>query len=346
MNNDDFNNNVNNLNKWNVRTDLAYDEVTRNKDYDMPDFFESYEEISKVPVYKNIIGTNASKVLNKQKGTYYTLDLSKIDFHDATLCENVESALSKVLIRLLINLNLKNKKCLLVGLGNINVTPDALGPYVMDNVIVTRHLFKMGRISEGFSEVSAISPGVMGNTGIETFDIIKSINDNIKADFLIVVDALASSSIARVNKTIQITDTGISPGSGVGNRRKELSISTMGVPVIAIGVPTVVDAVTITSDAIDLVVRYLSKESSGKRKKESIENHEPTEETKELLMGQIGLLTDEEKKNLIKEVLTPNGYNMMVTPKEVDSDIEDLSKIISTSIDLALHHGLLIDRGE
>ena len=343
MNTDNFNKNLIEAN-WNVRTDLAYDVVTRHKDYDIKDFFESYEEISGIPVYKNIIGTEASKVLNKQKGTYYTIDLTKIDFHDVNLCENVEHALADVLIKMLINLNLKNKKCLLVGLGNINVTPDALGPYVMDNVIVTRHLFKMGNISEGFSEVSAISPGVMGNTGIETFDIIKSVNDNIKADFVIVVDALASSSIARVNKTIQITDTGISPGSGVGNRRKELSEKTMGVPVIAIGVPTVVDAVTITSDAIDLVVKYLSKATNEKKVHEPIENYEPTEETKEILMGQIGLLTEEEKKNLIKEVLTPNGYNMMVTPKEVDADIEDLSKIIATGLDMALHYGLLTNK--
>ena len=343
MNTDNFNKNLIEAN-WNVRTDLAYDVVTRHKDYDIKDFFESYEEISGIPVYKNIIGTEASKVLNKQKGTYYTIDLTKVDFHDVNLCENVEHALADVLIKMLINLNLKNKKCLLVGLGNINVTPDALGPYVMDNVIVTRHLFKMGNISEGFSEVSAISPGVMGNTGIETFDIIKSVNDSIKADFVIVVDALASSSIARVNKTIQITDTGISPGSGVGNRRKELSEKTMGVPVIAIGVPTVVDAVTITSDAIDLVVKYLSKATSEKKVHEPIENYEPTEETKEILMGQIGLLTEEEKKNLIKEVLTPNGYNMMVTPKEVDADIEDLSKIIATGLDMALHYGLLTNK--
>lgn len=343
MNTDNFNKNLIEAN-WNVRTDLAYDVVTRHKDYDIKDFFESYEEISGIPVYKNIIGTEASKVLNKQKGTYYTIDLTKVDFHDVNLCENVEHALADVLIKMLINLNLKNKKCLLVGLGNINVTPDALGPYVMDNVIVTRHLFKMGNISEGFSEVSAISPGVMGNTGIETFDIIKSVNDSIKADFVIVVDALASSSIARVNKTIQITDTGISPGSGVGNRRKELSEKTMGVPVIAIGVPTVVDAVTITSDAIDLVVKYLSKATNEKKVHEPIENYEPTEETKEILMGQIGLLTEEEKKNLIKEVLTPNGYNMMVTPKEVDADIEDLSKIIATGLDMALHYGLLTNK--
>ena len=344
MNTDDFNKKSNEMN-WNIRTDLAYDVVTRQKDYDIKDFFESYEEIYGIPVYKNIIGSNASTILGKDKGTYYTIDLSKVDFHDVKLCENVEHCLADVLIKMLINLNLKNKKCLLVGLGNINVTPDSLGPYVMDNVIVTRHLFKMGNISDGFSEVSAISPGVMGNTGIETFDIIKSVNTSVNADFVIVVDALASSSIARVNKTIQITDSGISPGSGVGNRRKELNLKTMGVPVIAIGVPTVVDAVTITSDAIDLVVRYLSKATAGKKESEPIENHQPNEETKEILMGQIGLLSEEEKKNLIKEVLTPNGYNMMVTPKEVDADIEDLSKIIATGIDMALHYGLLLNEG-
>lgn len=337
------NKNLNNyeFNKWNVRTDLAYDMVNRMEDINLVDFFESCETVNGINVYKNIIGKESSKLLNKQAGTYYTIDLSNIDFHDATLCENVEKTLAKTLIQMLINLNLKNKKCLLVGLGNINVTPDALGPYVMDNVIVTRHLFKMGNISNGFTEVSAISPGVMGNTGIETFDIIKAVNENIKADFIIVVDALASSSISRVNKTIQITDTGISPGSGVGNKRKELSKNTMNVPVIAIGVPTVVDAVTITSDAIDLVVKHFFEELN-KNKYYLKKNEEPSNETKEMILGQIGLLDETEKKNLIKEVLTPNGYNMMVTPKEVDADIEDLSKIIATGIDLALHHGLVI----
>lgn len=343
MNNDDFNKNKN-LENWNIRTDLAYDVITKNEYKDIPSFHETYEEIYGIPVYKNIIGIEASDIIGKKSGTYYTLDLSKVDFHDVSLCENVERALTDTLIKLLINLNLKNKKCLLVGLGNINVTPDALGPYVIDNVIVTRHLFKMGSISEGFSEVSAISPGVMGNTGIETFDIIKSVNENIKADFIIVIDSLASSSIARVNKTIQITDTGISPGSGVGNRRKELSKNTMNVPVIAIGVPTVVDAVTITSDAIDLVVKYLSQQTEGKKKDVDIKEHVPSMETKEVLMGQIGLLSDDEKKKLIKEVLTPNGYNMMVTPKEVDSDIEDLSKIIANSINMALHYGLFTNK--
>lgn len=344
--------NLNELAKWNVRTDLAYDEALRHQDEQLPDFIQDEQLINGVRVVKSVIGTEASKILNKQVGTYYTLDLSKIDFHDVTLCENVEKALANVILAFLKEMNLYHKKCLLVGLGNVNVTPDALGPYVMDNVIVTRHLFQIGNVSKGFSEVSAISPGVMGTTGIETFDIIQAVKDKIDVDFLIVVDALASNSIARVNKTIQITDTGISPGSGVGNRRKELSVHTMQIPVIAIGVPTVVDAVTITSDAIDYVIRFLNQQTKMKNSKPSPtpmnleEAPEPSTQTKEMFMGQIGLLQEEEKKALIKEVLTPSGYNMMVTPKEIDADIEDLAKIIATGLDMALHQGLLTGQTE
>ena len=214
------------------------------------------------------------------------------------------------------------KKCLIVGLGNINVTPDALGPYVVDNVIVTRHLFELNKISEGFSNVSAISPGVMGTTGIETYDIISSVVKEIDCDYLIVVDALATSSISRVNKTIQITDSGINPGSGVGNKRKELSFDTLGIPVIALGVPTVVDSVTITSDIIEYLLKHLENINEEK------------------MLGEFGLLKEETKRKLIKGVLEPNGFNMMVTPKEIDADIEDLTKIIANSINLSLHIGL------
>lgn len=313
------------LQKWSVRTDLAYDEAITHLS-DLPDLIQSEEKVNDILVYKSIVGKNASEVINKKEGTYYTIDLSNVDFHDAFICENIEKVVGAILKRFIDMKGLNNKKCLLVGLGNINVTPDALGPYVMDNVIVTRHLFKIGSISEGFSEVSAISPGVMGTTGIETFDIIKSVKEEIDVDYLIVVDALASNSTKRVNKTIQITDTGISPGSGVGNKRKELSIETIGIPVIAIGVPTVVDAVTITNDAINYVIDHLTKEVD--------------ESSHEILFGEMGKLDENEKRKLIQEVLSPQGYNLMVTLKEVDEDIEDLSKIIATGINLALHYGL------
>lgn len=344
--NDDFKHNIDEAKVWNIRTDLAYDDATRYSSDNIPDFIQTEEEIDGITIYKNVIGPVASKITNKQVGTYYTIDLSKTDFHDAMICERIEHAVASILLRFINFRGLTKKKCLLVGLGNVNVTPDALGPYVMDNVIVTRHLAQMGSLNSGFSEVSAISPGVMGTTGIETSDIIKAVKDKINVDFIIVVDALASSSIARVNKTIQITDTGIRPGSGVGNKRKELSLATMGVPVIAVGVPTVVDAVTITSDAIDYVIKYLNENAKNNTNIDLDEAKEPTDDAKEMFMGQIGLLDEVEKKRLIQEVLTPNGYNMMVTPKEVDADIEDLSKIIATGLDLALHHGLLTGNTE
>lgn len=312
--------------KWNVRTDLAYDEVITNQ-REFTDLIQSEEKILDIPIYKCIVGKESSKMINKKEGIYYTIDLSNLDFHDATICKNIEYALCDILKRFIDHYSLKNTKGLLVGLGNINVTPDALGPYVMDNAIVTRHLFKIGSVSNGFSEVSAISPGVMGTTGIETFDIIKAVKDKIDVDYLIVVDALASNSTKRVNRTIQITDTGISPGSGVGNKRKELSMKSIGLPVFAIGVPTVVDAITITNDTINHVINYLNKE---------VKNNN----FNEFLLGQIGKLTEAEKRSLMQEVLSPNGYNLMVTPKEVDEDIEDLSKIIAMGINLALHEGL------
>ena len=137
-----------------------------------------------------------------------------------------------------------------------------------------------------------------------------------------VVDALATSSVARVNKTIQITDSGINPGSGVGNKRKELSKDTLGIPVIALGVPTVVDSVTITSDIIEYLLKHLEKVNEEK------------------FLGDFGLLEEETKRKMIKGILEPNGFNMMVTPKEIDADIEDLTKIISNSINLSLHIGL------
>ena len=344
--NDDFKHNIDEAKVWSIRTDLAYDDATRYSSDNIPDFIQTEEEIDGITIFKNVIGPIASKITNKQVGTYYTIDLSKTDFHDAIICERIEHAVANIILRFISVRGLTKKKCLLVGLGNVNVTPDALGPYVMDNVIVTRHLAQMGSLNSGFSEVSAISPGVMGTTGIETSDIIKAVKDKINVDFLIVVDALASSSIARVNKTIQITDTGIRPGSGVGNKRKELSLATMGVPVIAVGVPTVVDAVTITSDAIDYVIKYLNENAKNNTNIDLEEAKEPTDDAKEMFMGQIGLLDEVEKKRLIQEVLTPNGYNMMVTPKEVDADIEDLSKIIATGLGLALHHGLLTGNTE
>lgn len=171
------------------------------------------------------------------------------------------------------------------------------------------------------------------------------------------MDALATNSIKRINKTIQLTDTGIKPGSGVGNKRKELSLQTLGIPVIAIGVPTVVDATTITVDAIQMTLKYLYLESENKTSYanklsptlvyENLNSVEDMSDThKEAFLGPFGKLTEEQQRTLIEEVLTPQGYNLMVTPKEIDVEVEDLSKIIANGINLAVHSGLYNGQSE
>lgn len=340
--------NKNELENFSIRTDLAYEQTSRMEKSDLPDVTTSESTHHEIKVSKTVVGPTAAEIMKKRSGNYYTIDLSELDFHDNETCRKIELALSDVLETLMTELGVKDKRCLVIGLGNVNVTPDSLGPYVLDNIVVTRHLFQLGSVNNGYSEVSGMSPGVMGNTGIETFDIINGVLSTTDVDFLIVVDALAAASIKRVNRTIQVTDAGISPGSGVGNKRKELSYDTIGIPVIAIGVPTVVDAVTITSDTIDYLLKYLNNETFGEKRPASLlatkplklnynEIAEPDESTKEHFLGKVGLLPDQDKRILIKEVLSPTGYNMMVTPKEIDEDIEDLAKIIATGIDLSLH---------
>lgn len=329
------------------RTDLAFDEIEHLKGENANQ--KMYDELryNDIKTYRLVVDEQISETINKKKGTYYTIDLEQRDYHDYKESEVIENGVALVLKELIEKLNLTRKKCLVVGLGNDNVTPDAVGPYVLDHVIVTRHLFTDQTVSDKYSEVSGITPGVMGNTGIETYDIIKSVVNTIDVDYLIVVDALASSSITRINRTIQITDSGISPGSGVGNRRKELSYETLGVPVIAIGVPTVVDFVTITTEVIELVLRFLSGKKENQIKtnflaKTPVENNltdlkEPSDEFKNYIFGEIGKLSEEDRLALIDQAITNNGYNLMVTPKDVDMEIEDLSKIIAMSINLALH---------
>ncbi|MBQ8293393.1 MAG: GPR endopeptidase [Bacilli bacterium] len=334
----------------NFRTDLACEAIQRYQENICNTITEEITK-DKLKITKTVVGLEDEELVGKKKGTYFAIDLSNTNFHDTKSCMEIEKALMDVLCEILKENNLINKKCLVIGLGNINVTPDSLGPYVLDNLVVTRHLFKMDTVNVGYSEVSGLTPGVMGATGIETFDIIQSVVNKIGVDYVIVVDALASASISRVNKTIQVTDTGISPGSGVGNKRKELSIETLGIPVIAVGVPTVVDAVTIVSDSMDYIVKYLNQKRMGTSSKANaltvkevkIDYEEAScvpENFKEHLMGQIGMLEPHQVKALVEDVLSPNGYNMIVTPKEIDADVEDLAKILAMAINITLHESL------
>ena len=251
------------LSKYQIRTDLAIEAIENISEISG---IKSKEEIiDEIKVTNVFVDNEGSKKINKKKGNYITIEFEDItDFNNK---EKVKEIFSQKLKELIDTLNIDNNKDILViGLGNDKSTPDALGPMSVNNILVTRHLFIYNEVEEGFKKVAAINPGVMGQTGIETSDFIKAIVKAIKPTLVIAIDSLASQSIERVNKTIQLTDTGIHPGSGVGNSRKEISINTIGVPVIAIGVPTVVDAVTIVSDTINYMYKHYAYTKENRKR--------------------------------------------------------------------------------
>ena len=331
------------LGKYQVRTDLIIENNSLDSDY-----LKVREINDDIRVTHVEVDDELSVVLKKQQGFYVT-----IEFVDATNHEDKEE-LKRVLIDefniLLKRLSIKDKdKVLIIGLGNERSTADSLGPKVISKILVTRHLFQLNtNVKDGIRNVAAISPGVMAVTGIETYDTITSLIDKIKPDFLIVIDSLASMSIDRINKTIQITDTGIHPGSGVGNNRKELSFNTLGIPVIAVGVPTVVESSTIVVDTIDYLFKHLSYIknnyqinklvfSHGSDYIDKIKELDLSDTEKKEVSGMLGELDDESKRQLINEVLTSLNYNLIVTPKEIDFVIDSLSEVIGSAINNSLH---------
>lgn len=335
------------LKNCDIRTDLIVESIGANK---IDGIIKSERNYDKINV-NDIVVTHDITSLHRRKGKYITISFD--DVTDTSNRRDIEKVVIDELNKMLNYCNIdQNSSCLVIGLGNYKSTPDSLGPKVVDGLVITRHLYMIDslNVEEGYRNVSSFTPGVMGTTGIEAKDIINGIVKEVKPDFLIVIDALASSSIDRVNKTIQITNTGINPGSGVGNTRVEISKKTIGVPVIAIGIPTVVDAVTIVSDTLKYLMKKISynkkniNNNSNKLKPVTSINY-LKEETNELssadrekLLGFIGNLKEEEIHQLIFEVLSPIGYNLMVTPKEVDFVIEKLSLLLSTSINKTLHH--------
>lgn len=352
------------LEKFQIRTDLALearemvleeDKKTNKEAKDVNGVFIEEETIDGVKITNIKVDEEGAKRLNKKAGHYLTFEAQGIRKKDTELQEQLEKVFAKKFQSFLQKVGIKKEdSCLIVGLGNWNVTPDALGPLTVEEILVTRHLFNLApeEVQDGFRSVSAIIPGVMGTTGIETSDVIYGIIEKVKPDFVIAIDALASRSIERVNSTIQISDTGIHPGSGVGNKRKELSKDVLGIPVIAIGIPTVVDAVSITSDAMDFVLKHFGREMkeasrpsrrlapagmSFGEKRELTEKDMPEADKREHIMGLVGTLQEEEKRRLIAEVLSPLGHNLIVTPKEVDVFIEDMAHVLAQGLNAALH---------
>ncbi|MGL5380844.1 GPR endopeptidase [Clostridium sp.] len=311
-----------------VRTDLAIEakvmyteENKRELDGVIVD--EETEEDIKITTV-TIETDEAGKELGKPAGNYITIDFPEFTHYDGESMDKVSKVVGNVLGRL-VDLP-EDKTALVVGLGNWKVTPDALGPKVTEKIMVTRHLKEVmpDAIDDSVRPVCCIAPGVLGITGMETGEIIKSIVDRIKPDFVICIDALGSRKLERVNRTIQISDTGISPGAGVGNHRMKINEETVGVKVIAVGVPTVVDAATIANDTMDLLLDGLiGKAETGKE-----------------FYNMLKSVDRVEKNALIKEVLNPFIGDLMVTPKDVDAVIESLSKIISNGINMAIQPNL------
>ncbi len=331
------------LNKYSIRTDLAIEEIEL-----LDDFNSTLTSIDDVKVTVFDVSPDIVSKINKKEGKYITIEFQDITNFESR--EKIGSILEKEIKKLLEYKNISDEaECLIIGLGNNNVTPDALGPFTINNILVTRHLFLLNtNVKKGIRKVSAISPGVLGGTGIETLDLVNNLVKTINPGFVIVIDSLAASSIERVNKTIQMTDTGINPGSGIGNNRKEISFQTLGIPVISIGVPTVVDLGTVVNDITNYLFKYLSYIKNNFKKEKligkrvnnyikKIKDLDLDDNEKKELFGIIGELDNNDKKQLINEVLEAINYNLIVTPKEIDYVIEKFSDVISSAINNALH---------
>ncbi len=299
----------------NIRTDLALE----THEY----FTENAEKIPGVSVHNSstkelkvthveIETEEGAKKIGKPIGNYITFETSDLRY----ISKKEHLAIVRRIaneICLLLEEDIK-KPVLVIGLGNRAITSDSLGPEVVDRLMVTRHLFSHAPelLTSNLSSVCAMAPGVLGITGIETEEIISSLCKKIEPSMVIVVDALAARNISRITSTIQICDTGIHPGAGVGNNRKEISQKTLGVPVIAIGVPTVVDAATITEDTLDLIFSSFGEKFP----------------IKDIIHS----------GKVPKELL-----NFTTTPKEIDILIKKCADLVANSINFALHDDITLE---
>lgn len=264
---------------------------------------------------------NGAKIMGKPRGTYITLEADAMGEDDENYHREISEKLADIL-KSLVKDKRRDLSVLVAGLGNRMVTPDALGPQVADNLCITRHIIKeFGRYaydSANVCRVSSIVPGVMAQTGMESREIIAGIIEEVRPDYLIAIDALAARSTKRLGRTIQITDTGINPGSGVGNHRNSITKETIGIPVIAIGIPTVVEAATIVHDSMSALIDALAQSDSMRALQRSWDK-----------------LDEAEHRSMIRELLSPQLNNMFVTPKDIDAAIKQMSYTVSEGINLA-----------
>lgn len=291
-----------------ARTDLALESFDSDNTGSMPGVHVNHWEVADIQLTEVIIhDETTARQLGKPQGNYLTLECPHLRTRDPESRIALASLLAEELARILPNTE-QTGPVLVIGLGNRNITPDSLGPLAIDKTLVTRHIMQSGYAPEHMDSVCAISPGVLGITGIETAEMVDSLVKKINPRTVICIDSLAARDSCRIGSTIQLTNTGIQPGAGVGNHRKALTSDTLGVPVISIGMPTVIYAATLARDAFE----YLAKQAGDEIPPESaLEDME-----RSLLNADIG--------------------EMIVTPREIDSLIHDAAGIIATGINYAL----------
>lgn len=319
-------------NSLNFRTDMADERVDEYKRVNNLTYLDGVEVIQNeknniTTTVVKITNENGEKSLSKEIGDYITIETKDIKYLEDKEEHELVKIVSDELKNLIKGKEKSNEKSsiLIVGLGNEYITPDALGPKVVKNINITRHVLNIaGDIANSNQRsVCAIMPGVLGTTGIETFEIVKSVVDRIKPDIVIAIDSLASSSMHRIGNTIQLSDTGITPGAGVRNKREGLNYESLNVPVIALGVPTVVDFVTLTNEAID---KMIDKTANEIEEFEDVDNDQ--------LKNIVGFLNQKTRYDMVANLLNSDSY--IFTPKEVDELIDVTSSIIGKSINLAL----------
>ncbi|MCM1282596.1 MAG: GPR endopeptidase [Roseburia sp.] len=311
-----------------IRTDLALESQERLKNRGEVrgvDFHEEERE-NGVVVSTVIIQTeNAAHAMGRPRGRYVTIEAPQMAEEDEGGHRDISLELARTIRQMLpdalVEENLEKLthglevSVLVVGLGNRDVTPDALGPRVVDNLFITRHIMnEFGRYAfsdEDVSKISGIVPGVMAQTGMECVEILRGVVKETNPDFVITVDALAARNVKRLGRTIQLTDTGITPGSGIGNHRNAINQESIGVPVISLGVPTVVDAATIVADAMTALIHAMS-------------------------LSDLQELDERERQELARELLSPQLNGLFVTPKNIDDSIKQLSFLISEGLNVAL----------
>lgn len=300
-----------------VRTDLALEarEYLLESATDIKGVVYEETEIGNCSINRIIVEKEGEGNIGYPAGKYTTVHFGAISGLSREDFENIVDITAHE-ISTLIDIN-KISNVLVCGLGNSRITPDALGPRVLDSLLITRHI--NGSIALFFHDklrsVAAISPGVLGQTGVETAEMVKSVVDKIKPDLIIVIDALAARKLTRVATTVQVSSVGLSPGSGVGNKRSAVNFDSMGVPVISIGVPTIVDAATLSNDVFSL-----------------LENKEDDENS--------------ERVRHIADILSPKNLNLMVTPTDIDYVIDISSKIVGFAINRALQKNISIEEME